>query len=190
MITIKSNDHVLASFAKQLRAIGDGQARRVMARAVNRTTTSAKSRVIRAVAKQSSIPRPIVVGAVKHRTARVSGTGAIEGVIWAKGAPLSLKHFRPRQTKIGTTVIVYGKREIHAGAFMGPRPGVIAPRLGGHVFEREGKDRTPISLQTGPSVPEEMVRDLAEREFHNTVEDVLPRRLAHEIGRILNGQGR
>ena len=73
---------------------------------------------------------------VQRLISEVSGTG--------RG--ISLKYFGARQVKSGVSVAVKkGKRKILTSAF-GPN---IA-RLGGNVFERAGKERTPIVKKFGP----------------------------------------
>ena len=184
-IVIRPLDGVLARYGNQLGALGEGNARKALARAVNRVTVAVHSRVIRAVTKQSSIPREIVRRSVHRRLARVSHAGAIEGVGWRAGKPISLKHFHARQLRFGVKAKVQGEWKRYAGAFMGPTPGVIAPRLGGHVFVRTSAARLPIEMLFGPSVPEEMVRGESERVFRDTVATMLPARVGHEIGRLL-----
>ncbi|MDP9590335.1 UNVERIFIED_ORG: hypothetical protein J2W19_002894 [Shinella zoogloeoides] len=71
---------------------------------------------------------------------------------------------------------------------MGKRPGVISRKLNGHVFIRTTKDRFPIEMLFGPSVPEEIVRGESERVFRETVADMLPKRVAHELGRMLDSR--
>lgn len=69
---------------------------------------------------------------------------------------------------------------------MGPRPGVITKKLGGRVFIRTSKNRFPIEMLFGPSIPEELVKGESERVFRETVADMLPRRVAHELSRLLD----
>ncbi len=44
-----------------------------------------------------------------------------------------------------------GKSKLYVGAFMGPRPGTLAPQLHGGVFQRVGKSRLPIKKLFGLS---------------------------------------
>ena len=66
---------------------------------------------------------------------------------------LSLKRFSPRQTRAGVSYRTSPKRgrKTAPGAFMGPRPGLVAARLRGHVFKRVGKNRQPITRLDGAS---------------------------------------
>jgi hypothetical protein len=186
MIIISAADDTLKRFGNQLGALGEGDAHKALARAVNRVTTTVHGRVIKAVAKQSSIPRYIVKGAVKRRLTSVKpGQGAIEGVVWATGKPISLKYFHPRQVSYGVTAKVQGGSVQYPHAFMGPRPGVLASALRGNVFIRTSSRRFPIKMLYGPSVPEELVRGETVKIFEETVATMLPARVQHEIGRLL-----
>lgn len=85
-----------------------------------------------------------------------------------KSSRFPLKRFSPRQTKAGVTYRISksGKRELLPGGFMGPKPGVLAPKLHGHVWIRKGylapgasgprmrggaRMREPIYIPRGPS---------------------------------------
>lgn len=185
MRLIIKTDGVLRRFGNQIGALGEVEAHRALARAVNRTTNTVLGRVVKSIRRQSDIPTPIIRKAVGKRLVRPGAGGALEGEIWAKGKPLSLKVFNPRQLSYGVKVKFGRQWHRYDEAFMGPRPGVIASRLAGHVFVRASEDRNPILLQEGPSVPEEMIRDESARVFEETVGTMLPERVAHELGRLL-----
>lgn len=186
-LSVGFGDDDLNRFANMLGAVSEEKGRQALARAVNRTTRTVQSRVIRAIAKRSGIPTKIVRRQVRVRLASHKGEGAIDGVVYANGKPLSLKHFKARQFSFGVRAKVYNKWEripsafIYAGNY---RSGKLFSR--GHVFLRTSKDRYPVELQTGPSVPEEMVVGEAVQQYETTVAEMLPRRVAHELGRMLN----
>ena len=71
------------------------------------------------------------------------------------------------------------------GAFMGPRPGAIAPKLRGHVFIRTSNKRLPIKKLYGPSIPKEMIKDQSAATFQAEAPAILDRRIEHELGRLL-----
>jgi len=184
-IVIRPLDNLIQRFGNQLGAVGSAQGRKALVRAVNRVTNTIYGRVIRAIRSQSDIPTIIIRREVKKRLASVSGGGAIEGVIWARGQPLSLKYFRARQVSWGVKAKWGGEWHEYRGAFMGPRPGIIAKRLGGHVFVRTSASRFPIEKLFGPAVPEELVRGESKRAFEETAATMLPERVAHELSRML-----
>lgn len=185
-ITIQPDSN-LALYSNRIGELSQGDAHKAFARAVNRVTNTVHGRVIRAIRKQSDIPTTIIRRQIKKRLASpsISHGGSIEGVIWATGNPISLKHFKARQFSFGVKAKWGGKWHEYQGAFMGPRPGVIAPRLGGNVFVRTSASRFPIEMLFGPSVPEELVKGESERIFNETVESMLPMRVMHEVGRLL-----
>ena len=183
--SITFGDDVARQFANQIGAIGQGRAKPALARAVNRVTTMARTRVIRAVAAQSSIPRKILTRAVKRRGAGHKGTSPIEGMIFARGGPISLKHFNPRQMSYGVRVRIGGKMKRLHGTFMGPRPGVVAPSLRGQVWQRSTSARFPIEMHYGPAIPDELIKGQSARAFEDTVTSHLPIRVRHELSRLL-----
>ncbi len=180
-------DDVLRRFGNQIGALGQGQAHMALARAVNRVTTTIHGRVIKAIRKQSDIPTAIIRRQVKKRLVKPGSGDALEGVVWASGKPISLKHFKARQFSFGVKAKFDGQWHSYPSAFMGPRPGVIAAKLGGHVWQRTSSSRLPIEMLFGPSVPEELVRGESERVFNEVVATMLPERVAHELGRLLPG---
>jgi len=188
MLVIRKLDKNLDRFGDAIAVLGTSRTRQALARAVNRVGTTAKGRAIRDVTYQSSIPRQLVKQQIVYRRAT---PGTLEGRIVAKGRPLSLKHFGALQLSYGVRAKVQRKLMRYLGAFMGPSPGVIAPKLGGHVFVRttektwQNGRRLPIEMLFGPSVPEEMVKGRAAAQFERTVETMLPQRVEHELRRLL-----
>lgn len=185
-IVVRPMDDVIRRYGNMIGAVGGDRAHKALARAVNRVTNTVHGRVIRAIRKQSDIPTAILRREIGKRLASPKG-GAIEGVVWAKGKPLSLKYFKARQLSFGVRAKHGGKWHRYPSAFMGPRPGIISKRLGGHVYRRTTRKRLPIEMELGPSVPEELVRGESRRIFEQTVNEMLPARVAHELGRILGG---
>ena len=179
-------DTVLARYANQIGALGERRAHTALARAINRTTTSARSKVVSAIGKQSSIPLKIVRTQVKRHQVKPGGMGVLEGHIEATGNGLPLSVFRPKQFKWGVRVKLWGKQQryqgmfIKAGSFRGTKD--VA---NGQVFQRVTTASLPIEMQYGPAVPQEMVRDQAAKAFKTTVEQMLPRRVQHELSRML-----
>lgn len=186
-IIIRPADDVLIRFSNMLGAVGSAKGHKALARAVNRVTNTIHGRVIKAIRRQSGIPTAIIRRQVKKRLASTSigQGGALEGVVWATGSPLSLKYFRAKQFSFGVRAIINGSQRRYPGAFMGPRPGVLAKRLGGHVWVRTSSARLPIEQLFGPSVPEELVRGESEREFRHLATTMLPDRVMHELSRML-----
>jgi hypothetical protein len=185
-IVITPRDDVLRRYGNALAALGEKKAHAGLARAVNRVTNTIHGRVARAIAKQSSIPVGIVRSSLRKNLVRPGGGGDLEGRIDARGNPLPLKVFNPKQFSWGVRAKVWGRVQrfphtfIYAGTY---RSGQEVGN--GHVFHRLSVKSLPIEKLFGPSVPEEMVKDESARVFYETAETMLPARVAHELGRLL-----
>jgi hypothetical protein len=185
-LDISPADGVLLRYGAQMAALGDGKARVAMARALNHEGRRVFTAVKRTLKTQTSAPSRIVEGQLKYRQPSQGGTGALEARIEATGSELPLKEFKPRQFKTGARAKVWGRLQSFPATFMGPRPGVVAGRLGGHVFVREGKARLPIGMVFGPSLPKEIVKDASAEAFLSGFGG-LADRVGHELGRMLPG---
>lgn len=185
-ITVRVADDELRRFQNMAGALGEKQARLAYARAVNRVTNSVHGKVISAVVKQTSIPRRIVKQEVKKQLARPAGDGAVQGIIYAKGKPISLKHFNPKQFSWGVRVKAWGEWQRLEGSFIyGGTWRSGKPAFNGHVMTRVGKNSFPVRQENGPSVPAGLISGEATTIFTKTVEDMLPRRVMHELSRLL-----
>ncbi len=191
-LTISPSDQVLKQYSNALGHLGERDGHKALARAVNRTTNTVHSRVVRAVAKQSSIPTRIVRDQVKKHTVRPGGMGTLEGIVYARGNPISLKEFRARQFSYGVKAKVWGKQTRFEGMFIFAGTYRSGKHVGnGHVFQRKGGyssksgRNNAIEKQFGPAVPTEIVRNEAKDEFERTVQHMLPQRVQHELARLL-----
>lgn len=186
-VDIRFADDELLRFENMIGALGEAKARIGLARAVNRVTRTVNGRVIRAIAKQSSIPRLIVKRSVRMSLAAHQGTGPIAGMVIATGEPVPLKHFGARQFKFGVRARVWGKMQRFPGTFIFAgtfRSGKYVRN--GHVFQRSTSASLPIVRQDGPAVPDELVKNESLRVFEDTVRIMLPDRAMHELSRLLN----
>jgi len=169
-------------------ALAGAQARPIIARAVNRTVDASYTQVVKALVKQTSAPRKVLTSQIRKHKAAHKGFEAVEGSLSARGRPLPLSVFRPRQFAPGVKAKVWGRRQLFRHAFGAPGgPPALVARLGGHVFVRVGRERLPIHQLYGPSIPKEMLKDESAKAFNATVADVLPRRIEHELFRIVPG---
>ncbi|WP_137136570.1 hypothetical protein [Rhizobium sp. FKY42] len=180
----------------------------VLQRAVNHTGDKARTRVIRALAKQTGLSQKVIRKAV--RTGRAWGAGAdietfTEGrgsltyTLSSKGGDISLKYFKPRETRAGVTAAPFGVRKLFPGRFT--KGGKFPERktaatvltkkeaaLHGHVYNRAGKARTPLEFNdSGVVIPAEMLKGETARAFTAVVETDLPPRVIHEIERLVPG---
>lgn len=188
MITIQTSDEVLRNYGNQIGAIGEGEAHKAFARAINRVTKTVESRVVRAVAKQSSIKVAVIRRSIKTQlvSPNIRHGHALEGKVIATGRPIPLKDFGAKQFSWGVRARVWGRVQRFPGTFIFSGTYRSGKPVGsGHVFHRLTRDSNPIEVMYGPSVPEEMIRDESARVFHQTVGSMLPARISHEIQRLL-----
>lgn len=188
-ITIKPADDELRLWGRRIAELGGQGTRAAIARAVNRSTTSAKGKVVKAVARSTSIPLQEVKASIFTVRAKAKGNGAIQGVILSRGAALPLKYFGAKQLATGTEATVYGDRKNfdHAFIWAGSRKSGL-PVRDQHVFKRVGSGSFPIKMLFGPSVPQAAVEGDAAYEFVKTAQEMLPARITHELTRLLEGK--
>ena len=185
-LTVTPGDQLLAQFANQIGALSERDGHRALARAVNRTTTSVHSRVVRAIAKQSSIPTRIVRAQVRRIQVKPGSGDSLEGHVIASGRPIPLRDFRARQFSWGVRAKVWGETRRFEGMFIYAGTFRSGQEVGnGHVFQRVTSRSLPIAKQEGPAVPTEMVRNQSRDEFERTVAEMLPQRVRHELSRLL-----
>lgn len=179
-------------FGNGLGALGAGGARKAMVRALNHEGAKAFTAVRRALVRQTGIPSGRISAGLRQKRAyggSASGSGAIlEHAIVGTGKPLPLKYFKARQTRKGVSAAPWNERRIFVGSFNtgGSFETGRKPVMGGHVFVRIGRGRTPIEKLYGPGIANELVRDQVALAFKG-VAFGLPARLGHEIGRLLPG---
>lgn len=200
-LEMKDVDGLLGRFANQIGAVGEGQARIAMSRAINRAVDMSYTQVVRALVKQTSIPRALLVSQISKNKSAQLGTGPLVGSIYATGSELPLSKFRPVQFSWGVRAKVWGKVERfpHAFIFGGTFRNKAAPIAGNapeyHVFVRNGRtmqDRegkkgrdNAFAELFGPSIPKEMVKDAAAETFLRVSREALIKRLSVELNHIL-----
>jgi len=143
MLTVELNP---AQVAKLQRAI-EGTKRKLRKElhiAVNKTAKKVQGVVVNAIYQELATTKKQIrkVTAV-HRAKTIYDPAR---VVVKKEKRLPLKAFKPRQTRKGVSYRISrtkGRKTVQGG-FMGPRPGVTAPRLYGHAWKRKGKSRLPI----------------------------------------------
>lgn len=135
-----------------------GKARRSMGRelaaAINETTKKGQNEMARNIRSVVNMK----AGAAK-KAVRTGKRATAENLVGVTSIPKEsrkgwgLQHFGGRQTKKGVTYRInkVGGRSMISGAFMGPRPGQLAPKLHGGVFKRIGANRLPIVKLYGVS---------------------------------------
>ena len=152
MISFGSNRQEIAALSKALDG-ADKKIRKQLAIALNKTAKKALAQLAKEDAKELATTQKVIKATMKVAS-KATATGNPTSVIeQKKTGRISLREFKARQTKAGTTYKTSktGGRKTVLGAFQGPRPGVINVRTRGHVFKRKGKERLPIVKLFGPS---------------------------------------
>lgn len=144
--------------ARQIRKLREATAKakksfaREIAAAINDVSRKTKVKIgrdIRSVValKTAEAKKPISIKG-KATKEHLSATVSLK-----KTKRLGLRHFGARQTKKGVSYRInkQGGRQFVAGAFQGPKPGVMNIRWKGNVFKRVAKSRLPIVQLKGVS---------------------------------------
>jgi len=189
-IEISAEDQIMARFGATLAAIGEGKAQLALYRAGKHTMGKARTRVVRALTKQTGLPRRTIDRAVKEITPAASG---LTFILQTRGGNVSLKYFKARETRAGVSAAPWGKRSIYPSTFMKagwwPKR-VDKPNWNGQVFERSaGQTRNGMDrfnkVRSGLFIPEELVKGETAAAWKALIQtDLLPR-IEHEIGRLL-----
>lgn len=161
--------------------VGEGNARKAFARALNHEGAKANTTIKRQIKKQSSIKIRDINQAIKFHKA---GRQTLKTVIRGTGASIPLQYFGARQFKYGVRATVWGRSQRFAGAF-------IVGKLGGNVFKNtrgwnaKAGRFNQIGKLYGPSIPKEMLTREVKDAFMGSADSVATRAL-HELNRILN----
>jgi len=123
-----------------------------LASAVNKTAKYVQSQKAKDISREITVTQKEIKKGVKLVFATKKTLTAVS-ILNAERRP-SLKRFKG--TKQNARGVEYqikrgGGKQLVPHAFMGPRPGKIASKLGGHAFMRVGKSRTPIVKLHGVS---------------------------------------
>lgn len=193
-VSVDESDANLDRFENALASLGEDGAVKVLGRALNHTAGVTRTAVVRAASKQSSIPLRTVrasVDLIKARTSRTT-RDELRALIVGTGAPIPLREFKAKQFTWGVRAKVFGKSTRFPGLFImagTPRSGKEVSR--GHVFQNTRQFSVSsgranrIERQDGPAVPTEIIRGEAAKVFERTLADRLPKRVAHELERVL-----
>lgn len=128
--------------------------RREIAVAVNATSKKTVSIWAKEVSKEIATAQKNIKATIKvsRKAAATESKSPTAVVTQRKTGRIPLRDFGAKQNKKGVTYrISKGKRGFAAGAFQGPKPGVMKASWRGRVFKRVGEGRLPIIQLFGPS---------------------------------------
>jgi hypothetical protein len=191
-VTISFRDQVMARYANQLGALGQGGAHKALSRAMAHTGAKAKTAVGRALVQQTGLKS----GTIRRAVRSIKGdAGSLSFTLKTEGGNIRLKHFGARETAKGVSAAPWNARKVHPGTFM--RAGWWPKRVGkpgwnGQVFERvggktkNGKQKFQV-VRSGVYIPEEMVKGASLSAWNDVINNHLVPRVGHEISRMLPG---
>jgi hypothetical protein len=175
-----------------------------LARRLNATAAQTKTALRRAISHEGRKARTAVVAATTEQTGMKTGTirravkgasvGGLAYAIRSKGGNVRLKYFKrgPRETRKGVTAYPRGEMTAYPGAFIkgGRFPNRVSIGLGGHVYRRKaGARRGPIeAVKSGVYIPDEMICGKSLQGFMQTARVDVPKRVIHEVQRIIGGK--
>jgi hypothetical protein len=151
MISIEIDAKQLKQLRKAVAKAGK-QFPRELAAAVNKVAKKTKGNIGKEIRKTVNLKKEPSERPIKlRRTATAQQPTGIVGI--DREQRLGLQHFGARHDKRGVSykIAKQGGRKRVDGAFMGPRPGTLAPKLNGGAFRREGESRLPIVKLKGVS---------------------------------------
>ena len=123
----------LRKFDRQIRDLNE-KFPKVLPRIINQVGDRAKTRVVRAMVKQTGLKRDVIARAVKNPSRAFSGRLAYD--LRSRGGNVRLKYFNPVETDVGVSATPWGRRTIYVGSFIkgGAFPDrKIVRKFDGHV---------------------------------------------------------
>lgn len=154
---------------------------RAMSRAINRAVAFGKTRSSKLVREEYTIN----AGAMKRATGTTKASvNRLVGIIDWKSRQKQMRNFQYRKTKKGISVAVKraGGRKFIPRAFINN-----LHSSGGAILRRLGKERYPLKVLHGPSVPQMTGNVNVEPQIRKDVEDKLNERLKHEMNVLMRG---
>ena len=162
------------------------QAGAVIARALNRAATAAKTAAVKEVRQGYYVKAKDVNKTIKIYRASRSKLGA---VVVSKDSKLPLDKFRfsprtrPKRPPKGGIKVAVKK----TGLKTLPHAFLVNHDTGTQIWQRVGKDRLPIRRLMGPAVPQMLGADRVQKAFYERGREMYEQRLDHEIKRLLEG---
>ncbi|WP_420415112.1 phage tail protein [Roseibium sp.] len=180
----------LRRFDNALKALGEKKMRQVANRALNQTGDQGRTKVLRALARQTGLTQKVVR---RHIKVKRSDWGSLAYRINSSGRDIPLKYFKPKEVDGGTTAKPFGKPTFYPDAFFRggrfpDRRVALGGKMNGHVFVRKDtKGRVIMKAKSGVNISEQMVKDASAAAWRSTVGRVLPRKLEDQIEQATGG---
>ena len=151
MIGIEINANQLTALRK---ACGEAKKSfaKELAAGINATTKATRTQISKDIRSVVAMKKKDVDAKLKI-TSKATAQNPVGHVVLEAGRREGLQYYDARQDKRGVSYKIKpgGGRSRVNGSFMGPTPGVLAPKLNGGVFKRAGSTRLPIVKLYGVS---------------------------------------
>lgn len=212
MLKIDIRGDGLQFFTKATAALkSPRKAGQVLSRAINETGRIGGTAAGRALADQTGLPKRTTMRAVRRDVDR-STPSTLTYVINGKGGNISLKYFKPRETRRGVLASPWNSPRVVLGTFLKagfwPKR-VVKPHWNGQVFSRVGDGHSYNVAKSNPFVkagiikrkregtkfrkeksdlyiPDEMIKGEVAKVWDKTADRLEPRVL-HHINRMTGG---
>ncbi len=181
----------LTAVRGQLRRLEKGMREQAIASALNRTAEMAKTAATRDITRDINLQANYVRGRIQIRRASAR-SGVLEVTLSSPGKrSANLIRFAERRVTLAE-----GRRRVKegkVGVYVKVRrngswtliPGAFIGNNGRTVFRRVGKSRLPIESLQAVDVPQAMFSDIGVANLKRAVATIFPKRLAHEIQRLI-----
>lgn len=204
MLSITVTGNGLVRFHDAVKALGEPKARVAYSRAINRVGRTVGNEAGRALADQTGLPRSTGKRAVTRKVDR-SSAATLTYTIHGKGGDISLRYFKPRETRKGVTAAPWNKRQLFPSTFMraGWWPDRVAkPNWNKQVFERLTKSGYGTArvngklvrkgtkfrkVKSGLFIPHELVTGQVAAAWQAGGRTRLQPRIEHEIRHMTRG---
>jgi len=160
---------------------------KVQARAINRAAVAAKTSIVEQARKEYYVSVAGVRDKIKITNATEEKPYAR---IKAKGTRIELVNFKTDPNAVGKRTSVLKVAVVKGGGFKELPGAFLAKGISSgkvHVLKRTGKERYPIHIKYGISVPEMIGSNKVRLVVEERAREVLDNRLEHEINRVLEG---
>lgn len=186
VISARWADDNIKKYGKQLDQLRD-QFPKVLPRIINQVGNRAKTQVIRALTKQTGLPRKTIVKAIGNPGVAQPGKLSYEMV--TRGGNIRLKYLNPKETLDGVVAKPFGKKTLYPSAFMmgGRFPDrKVVSKWDGHVMYRNrSSSRHYTFARSGVRIPVEMTTGSTKDAFLRIAEPLLKQRIDAAIAKLI-----
>lgn len=165
-------------------------AEKAMASVIRRANNTVRSEALKGITSVYAITRQNVRADTTIKVRTQKADGGVVGMVSFAGYKIPLYRINVSPTlpvqraTVSAAVLAESGRTPFAHAF-------IAKMKSGHtgMFERDGTGRLPITEFMGPSAAQMAANSVVVEQVEEKAQEVINKRIEHEITRILNGYG-